>query len=158
MVMFSETKESKGELTMQFAELISLFVFGRDACVFFLIIIIYCCGWLTCIASGVCPITVFTKHIPASFQRPPHMKSQRQFWRQIISNQSPLPNLYVLFLFSIPNINCANSISSPTPPYSNPLVSVSLIFSPHLQWQSPIGAMAYKSNPIKLQINSDILV
>lgn len=69
-----------------------------------------------------------------------------------------MPNLYVLFLFSILNINCANSISSPTPPYSNPLLSVSLNFTPHLQWQSHIGAMAQKSNPIKLQNNSDILV
>lgn len=78
----------------------------------------------------------------------------KEFWGWIKCKANKyihLANLKkVLFLFSILNVNCAYSISLPTLPYSNLLLSVSLNLTPHLQRQSHMGTKACKSNSAKL--------
>lgn len=71
MLMFSETKESKGNPTMYLAKIISLHVFGRDACKLYLFcLFVFCC--LAYSASGVYLHQTLWYHcdsFSASFQR-----------------------------------------------------------------------------------------
>lgn len=80
MVMFSEPKDSQAGLMIQFANIISLFGFGKDACK-----VSHFC-WLAHRAYGVYLLQIFYYHfdktLPSIISEALHETSTDRFWRE----------------------------------------------------------------------------